>query len=516
MANTKQPDYIFETSWEVCNRVGGIYAVLSTRAASMQAEHPDKVFFFGPDFGAHSDIFFKEDKKLLKPWLSAFDFAASGVSSIRVGRWRVPGEPIAILLKFDALWPRKDEIYAWAWNTFQVQSHAAYGDYDESCLFGYAAGVVMESLGNYIRKSDVRCTICAHANEWQTAFTVFYLQDHCPEIATLFTTHATGIGRSIAGNGKPLYDYFEGYNGDQMAAELNMVSKHSAEKQAAHKADCFTTVSDITARECAQLLDKPVDIVTPNGFEPTFVPKGKDFDAKRKEAREALARVAGEKLGGVVPQNALFVAISGRQEWKNKGIDVFASALDKLAQKIYHSDRTEKEVVAFVMIPYLDRAPERKGKVSIVFVPYYLDGHDPLFGKTYYNLLIGMDVTVFPSYYEPWGYTPLESCAFHVPTITTSLAGFGVWAAQQKDQYGVIVIERNDSNFDRVAEHIADDLLRFDRLNGEDKARARQEAASLAKKADWKHFFKYYRKAYDIALRKRDNRISELQNPRLL
>ena len=532
----KQPDYIFETSWEVCNRVGGIYAVLSTRAASMQAEHPDKVFFFGPDFGEHSDIYFKEDKKLLKSWLSSFDFKQSGLSSIRIGRWQVPGEPIAILLKYDGLWPRKDEIYAWAWDKFQVQSHAAYGDYDESCLFGYAAGTVMESLYKYLTAQAIlqhstptakrsksvavsqqaKPAVCMHANEWQTALSIFYLRDHCPEIATLFTTHATGIGRSIAGNGKPLYDFFEGYHGDQMAAELNMVSKHSVEKQAAHWADCFTTVSDITARECAQLLDKPVDIVTPNGFEPTFVPKGKAFDAKRTEAREALRRVAGEQLGGVVPQNALFVAISGRLEWKNKGIDVFAAALDKLAQKIYHSNQPEKEVVAFIMVPYLDRAPSRKGKVSAVFVPYYLDGHDPLFGKTYYDLLIGMDVTVFPSYYEPWGYTPLESCAFHVPTITTSLAGFGVWAAQQKDQYGVIVINRNDSNFDEVAEHIADDLLRFDRLSGEDKARARQEAAAVAKRADWKHFFQYYRKAYEIALKKRDIRIDEIQNPRLL
>jgi hypothetical protein len=518
-----QPDYIFETSWEVCNRVGGIYAVLSTRAASMQAEHPDKVFFFGPDFGDHSDIFFKEDKTLLKPWVSAFDIENSGVSSIRVGRWKVPGEPIAILLKFDALWPRKDEIYGWAWEKFQVQSHAAYGDYDESCLFGYAAGIAMQSLYKYLLRGKKKgLNFCAHANEWQTAFTIFYLQDHCPQIATLFTTHATGIGRSIAGNGKPLYDYFEAYNGDQMAEELNMVSKHSVEKQAAHHADCFTTVSYITARECKQLLDKSVDIETPNGFEPTYVPKGKAFDIKRAEARDALKSVAGKLLGGVVPENALFVCISGRQEWKNKGIDVFSRAMDKLAQKIYHSPLPNQqpmdkpEVVAFVMIPYLDRAPIRNGNVSVVFVPYYLDGNDPLFGKTYYDLLIGMDVTVFPSYYEPWGYTPLESCAFHVPTITTSLAGFGEWASRQKERYGVIVIDRNDSNFDEVAEHIADDVLRFARLTPEEALRARKEAADVAKKADWKHFFKYYRKAYEIALKKKENRLFEINNPRLL
>ena len=486
----------------MCNRVGGIYAVLSTRAASMQAEHPDKVFFFGPDFGDHSDIYFHEDKRLIKKWQAPTDIP------VRIGRWQVPGEPIAILLKFDALWPQKDAIYAWAWDKFQVQSHAAYGDYDESCLFGYAAGMVMESLYHFLtaKSQQPKAKVCMHANEWQTAFSIFYLRDHCPAIATLFTTHATGIGRSIAGNGKPLYDCFEGFHGDQMAQELNMVSKHSAEKQAAHWADCFTTVSDITARECKQLLDKPVDIVTPNGFEPTFVPKGKAFDKKRAEAREILRRVAGEQLGGTVPQNALLIAISGRLEWKNKGVDVFASALDKLAQKIYHSEQPEREVVAFVMIPYLDRAPSRKGKVSAVFVPYYLNGQDPLFGKTYYDLLIGMDVTVFPSYYEPWGYTPLESCAFHVPTVTTSLAGFGAWARQQKDQYGVVVVERNDSNFNEVAEQISDALLRFDRLDKEDKARAREAAAAIAKQADWKHFFKYYRKAYDIALKNANKR----------
>ncbi len=535
------PDYIFETSWEVCNRVGGIYAVLSTRAASMQAEHPDKVVFFGPDFGAHSDTWFREDKQLFKGWqrpqLSLPCGEGKGEVSIpiRVGRWDVPGQPIAVLLKFNALWPHKDAIYGWAWDKFRVQSHAAYGDYDESCLFGYAAGMVMESLYRWLVTQSVSpkgglsakrsvskavCqqatpAVCMHANEWQTAFSVFYLRDHCPGIATLFTTHATSVGRSIAGNGKPLYDYFEAYNGDQMAQELNMVSKHSAEKQAAHVADCFTTVSYITARECKQLLDKQPDIETPNGFEPTFVPKGKAIERKRHIAREALRRVAGQQLGGVVPENALLVCISGRLERKNKGLDVFREALEKLAQKIYHSDKPEKEVVAFVMVPYLDRAPIRIGKVSVVYVPYYLDGHDPLFGMKYYDLLVGMDITVFPSYYEPWGYTPLESCAFHVPTITTSLAGFGEWASRQKNQFGVVVISRNDSNFCEVAEQIADSLLRFDRLSGEEKALARIEAAALAKKADWKHFFKYYRCAYDIALRKAQSRNSnnpEIQN----
>jgi glycogen synthase len=385
-----------------------------------------------------------------------------------------------------------------------VQSHAAYGDYDESCLLGYAAGAVMENLYQWLSAvSGQQSAVCMHANEWQTAFTIFYLRDKCPKIATLFTTHATGIGRSIAGNGKPLYDYFEHYNGDQMAAELNMVSKHSVEKQAAHWVDCFTTVSEITARECAQLLDKPVDIVTPNGFEPDFVPKGKAFAARRKSAREALRRVAGQQLGGVVPEDAIMLCIAGRQEWKNKGIDVFLSAMDRLAQRLYHAGST-KQYVAFVTIPYLDRPFVRNGNVSIVFVPYYLDGKDPLLGKTYYDVLIGMDMTVFPSYYEPWGYTPLESVAFHVPTITTSLAGFGLWAAEQKmDALAPVqVLTRTDSNYDEVVNGIAESLFCFAQYSIEQVENMRKGAAAIAKKAEWKHFFKYYRKAYDIAIKK--------------
>ncbi len=496
-----QPDYIFETSWEVCNRVGGIYAVLSTRAASMQAEHPDKVFFFGPDFGAHSDIYFREDKSLLKGWKAPAEIP------VRIGRWEVPGKPIAVLLKFDAMWPHKDAIYAWAWSLFKVQSHAAYGDYDESCLFGYAAGMVMESLYGWLNKKDKKAksapNFCMHANEWQTAFTIFYMREHCPEVGTLFTTHATGIGRSIAGNGKPLYDYFEGYHGDQMAEELNMVSKHSVEKQAAYWADCFTTVSEITARECAQLLDKPVDIITPNGFEPDFVPADDAFDAKRAEAREALLSVAGKQLGGVVPPDAMLICIAGRLEMKNKGIDAFLRAMERLGDKMYHRD-VHREVIAFVMIPYLDKPVMRFGRVSVVFVPYYLNGQDPLFQKTYYDLLIGMDATVFPSYYEPWGYTPLESVAFRVPTITTGLAGFGAWADTGVVglEKGVVVIPRTDSNYLYVVDQIAESLMQFMDYTPAQVARARKAAASIAKKAEWSKFFRYYRKAYEIALRK--------------
>ena len=268
---TTHPDWIFETSWEVCNRVGGIYAVLSTRAASMSRHYGDNVVFFGPDVWTKSNPspYFEESQTLLAEWRRT---AAREGLQVRIGRWLVPRQPIAVLINFVPFMDHKNQVYAHMWEQYGVSSMEAYGDYDESSMFGYAVGVAMESLYHHLHLETKK--VCAHFNEWMTTFGLFYVREHLPAVGTLFTTHATGIGRSIAGNDKPLYDFMTCYNGDQMARELNMVSKHSTEKTAAHVADCFTTVSDITGDECTQLLDKRPDIITPNGFESDFVPKG--------------------------------------------------------------------------------------------------------------------------------------------------------------------------------------------------------------------------------------------------
>lgn len=483
-----QLEYIFETSWEVCNRVGGIYTVLSTRAASMQRAYRDKVIFFGPDLGSVSDVYFKESKSLLRGWRP---------SGVRVGRWQVPGRPIVVLVGWEHLLSAKDMIYSLMWERYGVESHAAYGDYDSSCLFAYAVGEIVESLYVYLGKP----VSVMHCNEWQTCFALLYLKSHCPRIGTLFTTHATSVGRSIAGNGKPLYDYFLGYHGDQMAAELNIVSKHSAEKVAAGECDCFTTVSGLTARECAQLLGRCVDIVTPNGFEHAFVPRGKALGVARARARSALLSYIRGR-GIVVKDDVWLVGISGRLEWKNKGIDVFLSAMARLGG-MESWESVEKEVVAFVMVPYLDKEDYRVGNVQVAFIPTYLDGHDGVLDMCYYDLLVGLDVTVFPSYYEPWGYTPLESIAFGVPTITTSLSGFGCWCGEQgivDIDGGVAVISRTDSNEDEVVCSIVAILRYYFGLSSARRLEISKLAVRLADRADWKHFYPYYQEGYALAL----------------
>ncbi|MCR5313435.1 MAG: glycogen/starch synthase [Bacteroidaceae bacterium] len=548
------PSYIFETSWEVCNKVGGIYTVLSTRAKTLQELYKDKILFIGPDFWIEKkNPLFKESKSLLAEWK---EYAVnSDRLSIRVGRWQIPGEPIAILVDFTTFFEQKNDIFAWAWQNFGVDSLHSYGDYDESLMFSWAAGKVVESYYKFfgLKKDD---NVIFQSHEWQTSLAALYVQKFVPEIATIFTTHATTIGRSIAGNGKPLYDYLKAYNGDQMARELNVEAKHSVEKQAAHHVDCFTTVSEITGKECEQLLDKPADVILMNGFEDDFVPKGKEFDKARKQARELLLKVANTLMGTSLTDDTIIVSTGGRYEYKNKGIDLYIDSLNRLR----FDSRLDKNVLAFVMVPAwmkqaradlksaIEKTAKREGegpigdprithelnepwndrvlnqmgwlgmnnspsdKVKVIFVPCYLDGADGIFNKHYYDLLIGNDLTIFPSYYEPWGYTPTESVAFHVPCITTDLAGFGLWTNSLKGSWseiedGVKTVHRSDYNFEDVSEEIKNTIVDFSKMDVKSVAASRKKAAEVAEKALWKHFIKYYYQAYDIAIRNRDARI---------
>jgi glycosyltransferase involved in cell wall biosynthesis len=539
-----KPDYIFESSWEVCNKVGGIYTVLSTRAKTLQDVLGDNLIFIGPDcWGEKKNPYFISDNNVLADWKAQ---AESERLKVKIGRWNIPGKPIAILVDFSDYYCKKDEIYTELWNNYQVDSLHAYGDYDEASMFSYAAGLVVESIYHF-RGLETKKVIY-HGNEWMCGLGLLYIHNKLPKIGTVFTTHATSIGRSIAGNMKPLYDYLWAYNGDQMAEELNMQSKHSIEKQTAWNVDCFTTVSDITAVECKELLDKPVDFVLPNGFEDDFVPKGAKFTSKRKAARKTILRMANCLTGSKFPEDTLIIGTSGRYEFRNKGIDVFIEAMNRLNR----DERLKKNVLAFVEVPawvgepredlrnrinsgevydtpldcpmithwlhnmshdnvldmmkYHDMWNRKDDKVKLIFIPCYLNGDDGIMNLPYYDVIIGKDLSVYPSYYEPWGYTPLESVAFKVPCITTDLAGFGLWANSLKGAYseisdGVKTVHRTDYNYSEVADVIKDTVSEYSSFSETQVKRARAAADKLSKKALWSEFIKYYWQAYDFALK---------------
>ncbi len=547
------PDYIFESSWEVCNKVGGIYTVLSTRAKTLQEALQDKIIFIGPDFWKEQESpYFREDSTLFADWQQ--ETKEQGLK-VRVGRWTVPGEPIAILVDFNPYFEKKNEIYGWLWENYGVDSLHAYGDYDEASMFSYAAALVVESFYHHYLNSKQK--VIYHANEWMCGLGALYINNKLPQIGTIFTTHATSIGRSIAGNMKPLYDYLFAYNGDQMAGELNMQSKHSIEKQTAHYVDCFTTVSDITAKECVELLDKPVDVVLPNGFDNSFVPSSQKFTRKRNQARRKMLDVANALLGEELDDDTLLISTSGRYEFRNKGIDVFVEAMNRLLR-----DRDlKKKVVAFIEVPgwvgeprkdlqerlksgkkyntpldvpqvthwlhnmshdnvlgmmkYYDMHNRKEDNVKVIFLPCYLDGNDGIVDLTYYDVVLGNDLCIYPSYYEPWGYTPLEAVAFKVPCITTDLAGFGLWAntvfGKEGDiTEGVKVIHRTDYNYSEVADNIKDTVAEYSSMTKKQVDICRKNADALSKKALWSEFIKYYYEAYDIALSKAEERKKSL------
>ena len=535
--STFMPDYLFEVSWEICNKVGGIHTVIATKAKSVNACYGDKYIVVGPDLaGENANPEFEEDANLLKQWRMAL--YEEGLR-VRIGRWKIEGSPIAVLADFTSLFSHKDEILAKLWETYKVDSISGQWDYIEPLLFGRAAGMLIKSFVDTFCSSTDK--VAAHFHEWMTASGGLYLREYAPYIATVFTTHATVMGRCIAGNRLPLYDENTRFNPDELSHQLGVVSKHSLEKIAAGHHDMFLTVSDITADECERMLGRRPDAVTPNGFEDDFVWKGAEWKAKREAARKSMIEVAEACLGYKFGSEPLIVGTSGRYEFRNKGLDILLDALKQVEQ----SDRLQREVLVYIMVPaattgpradlqahlkdaacpidtgcyrytthtlesiqwdpiaqtingsVLDRADS---KVKVIFVPTYLNGRDGIFNKSYYEMLAGMDLTVFASYYEPWGYTPLESTAFSVPTVTSTLAGFGAWVEAQGGSKGVEVIRRDDHNDAEAAMDVADTILRYASADEQTVTECRAAALEISQKALWSEMFEMYREAYSAAV----------------
>ena len=544
------PAYMFEVSWEVCNKVGGIHTVISTKALNMGKEYSKNHILIGPDVWRYTEQNpeFITDNRLFRSWRQR---AEQEGLRIKVGRWNVAGKPIVILVDFSTFITQKDKIFAEFWEKYKLDSISGQWDYVESALFGYAAGKVIESFVNF--STSIRQLIIAQFHEWMTGAGLLYLKSAVPQVGCVFTTHATVLGRCVAGNNLPLYGPMKTYVPEELARRFNVISKHSLEKTAAQNADCFTTVSDITAAECSHFLNREVDLVTPNGFENVFTPKDEEWAGKQATGRSKFLEIAQTLLGRTVSDDALIVGISGRYEYKNKGIDVFIDAMGRL-----NSDNDlEKEILAFILVPGGHSGPnqellrhlESKGelaashnvylthdltdetydpvmnrikavklnntkgdKINIFFVPSYLNGDDGVFNMPYYDLLIGMDLTVFPSYYEPWGYTPLESLAFKVPSLTTTLAGFGLWVKEHyhMNHPGIDVITREDKDVKSVTNAISELVGNYASLSSEDVAKARENAKDISRIALWDNLVIYYKQAYDIALHKVNERLKEL------
>ncbi|RLD89738.1 MAG: alpha-glucan family phosphorylase, partial [Bacteroidetes bacterium] len=537
--NNMKPNYIFEISWEICNKVGGIYTVLASKAKVIQEQFNDNYILIGPDVWKETtpNPDFIEEPDLLSDWKAA---AWNEGLKVRTGRWNIAGKPIVILVDFTPLFSKKDDIFTKLWEGFKLDSLHGQWDYIESAMFGYAAGHVVESLSHFRGNSDL--VTVAHFHEWMTATGILYLKTSAPQIGTVFTTHATALGRSIAGNGYPLYENLKNYDTVKMAEKFNVRSKNSLETIAAQQADSFTTVSNITALECKQFYNKKPDEITINGFDEHFIPKGRNFTEKRVQARKKALEIASKLTEKTFADDTFLIINSGRYEFRNKGIDLYIKTLGEINK----NNETDKDIVAFIAVPaghgevnrvfttgekaegtskylthYLWNPQEdptlqeaiRNGlnntandKVTLVFLPAYLDGKDGVANYSYYDFLIGFDLSVFPSYYEPWGYTPMESIAFKVPTITTSFAGFGEWITKhyKVKHEAVTVIHREEGKDELAINDIKTALLHH--LSAGNNADTKKEAEAISKQLQWNKLAKHYFNAWNHAAQRASGR----------
>jgi len=549
-----KPDYIFETSWEICNKVGGIYTVVATKAPGIQKEFEDNYILIGPDVWKETkkNPDFIEDNYIYRSWREHAE--AQGLR-LRIGRWNIESNPIVVLVDFTQYFQIKDKIFASFWESYKLDSISGQWDYVEPALFGYAAAKVIESFYEFNLTSHDR--IIAHFHEWMTGTGVLYLHENVPQVGTVFTTHATALGRAVAGNNLPLYGDFSAYPPDSAARRFDIVSKFSLERAAAQSSDAFTTVSDITAVECTHFLGRPVDEVTPNGFDDSFIPAAAEFENRRVMARHKLMQVSRALFNSELPDDTLLIVNSGRYEFRNKGIDLYIDALAALNK----DPELKRNIIGFITVPANQSGPSESlssrlndpdfnsptegqylthglfdqehdqvinkarnvglfnkpgDKVKLIFVPSYLNGADGIFNFSYYELLIGFDLSVFPSYYEPWGYTPLESLAFHIPTITTSLAGFGLWIRDKQKDYepGAWVIDRTDSNADEVTRKISSIVLAFAGFDKKKVKEAREKAQMLSRIAVWDELVGKYHQSYSLALAKVENRVELFRDKR--
>ncbi len=591
MLETKpKADILIEASWEVCNKVGGIYTVVKSKADIINRSYDDYLLV-GPNNPKSAMV---EARQAVPPeWLkNIFDKLADEGINCFYGKWRTKGEPTVILIDFYKWANRINDTKKWLWESFGVETHTAGWDYHEPMIWAMAVGRLVEMISQAKPESRV----VGHFHEWLAGVALLYLKERKCRVGTVFTTHATMLGRAIAGSGGDLYNMLGHIDPHEEAKRLGVLDKFTTEKACAQNADVFTTVSEITSIEAENLLGKRADVLLLNGLDsdkfPTFEESSILHTRLRDHVRQFLSSYFFPYYRFDLEQSLLFFIV-GRYEFKNKGIDIFIKSLGRLNDRM-KLEGSRKTVIAFVWVPagvsgikpevlenheqleqirtYIENSmPAIKGrliraviedeqlekvkvfneeeildlntfkvkfntkgvpplsthqlydeendavlnefracgllnreedKVKVIFYPVYLDGSDRLLELKYYKALQACHLGVFPSYYEPWGYTPLESAALGVPAITTDLAGFGRFMNHKRgneEQKGIFVISRLNTPDEDAIQELSDIMHSYTMLNSKGRVEQKMVAKKQSELADWKTLANNYIEAHNIA-----------------
>lgn len=597
---------VFEVAWEVANKVGGIYTVLSTKAPFMKKEFHD-FFVVGPYNKRQAAVEF-EDEEPSAEFEAVFnslenDFGIKCYS----GHWLVTDRPKCLLVDPADFKKEVNNIKREFWDIYRIDSLGASEDYNEPIIWAKAAGLLLERLIEDVFAKEFDKSKCVvHCHEWLSAGALLHLRHYKPEIKTVFTTHATVLGRTIAEAGEALYDEIN--NGlarntvvdDGRAYKYGVQAKHLTEKACAHAAHVFTTVSEITAKEAEYLLAKKPDLITPNGLNVERFYLMEELANLHVKYRNVIRRFVLDYFAPyyyINVEDSLFYFISGRYEMRNKGIDLFIDALAELNKKLKRESK-QTIVVAFIWVPAPNRGkniellkhmslyeriedeieeevkkiknrlyyaisrgepPSEKNlldeeflykikkmlfelkheknelppisvldvdendailqriisrgllnreedKVKVIYYPTYLSSADGLIGLEYYHAVIGCHLGVFPSYYEPWGYTPLETIALGLPAVTTDLSGFGryvlknISATEAKD--AIKVIRRENVPYEESLKELTDFMYRIYMMPRRERGEAKIRAKRISYLFSWEKLISNYIDAYDIAFQR--------------
>ncbi len=542
--NLLRPDYLFEISWEVCNKIGGIHTVLMTKAGYLEKQLGMNYILIGPDIQKDQtdNGVFLEDPNLFSQWIIE---ARKQGYHIRTGRWNIIGKPVVLLIDFSQYFTQKDSIFAAMWETYKLDSITGGWDYTEPALFGYAASLVVESFYNFHLCAYDKLVV--HCHEWKTGMGLLQLKKTLPQAGLLFTSHDTVPGRTLAGEGLSIFTSLD-YNIDESINRSGQQAKYSLEKLSILNADCYTSVSSLNSQESIRFYGKEACVVAPNGFSTDILPPSENLAEFKQTCRKRILLFIEHFFGRKPAEDCLIVCHSGRYEYRAKGTDLVIDTVSMLKEnvkqrEIYvlmsipgnhsgpvdhirqrmnqseHSTVCEGDMVTHHLLSYendyiIQKFAEQSicnsadDNVRVIYIPAWLNGNDGVVNIPYYDFLAGCDLGIFPSLYEPWGYTPMESLLYGVPALTTQLAGFGVWMKEHyPENKALIVIDRDGTNDPEVVQKISSIISEFSEYDKEYRSQLTSEAIRISEATYWENFISNYRNSYHLVLEQAGQRI---------
>ncbi|KAG6009962.1 glycogen synthase isoform 1 [Claviceps maximensis] len=590
---------LFEVATEVAHRVGGIYSVIKSKAPVSTAEYGDRYTLIGILHHASAAVEVEE----MEPTNPAITITMQAMKERGIGmlygRWLIEGAPRVLLLDTKTAYGYLDEWKTDLWNIAAIPSPPGDDETNEAIVFGY---LVAWFLGEFVCHEKDKAVI-AHFHEWLSGVALPLTKKRQIDITTIFTTHATLLGRYLCAGSVDFYNNLQNFDVDAEAGKRGIYHRYCIERAATHSCDVFTTVSHITAFESEHLLKRKPDGVLPNGLNVTKFSAVHEFQNLHQVSKEKIHDfVRGHFYGhyDFEPENTLYVFTAGRYEFRNKGVDMFIESLARLNHRLKAAG-SKMTVVAFIIMPAQttsltvealkgqavikslrdtstmieqsigrriferslkwhegDPMPDEKelisgqdrvllrrrlfamkraglppivthnmvndhddpvlnqirrvqlfnhpsDRVKIVFHPEFLNSANPVLPLDYDDFVRGCHMGIFPSYYEPWGYTPAECTVMGVPSITTNLSGFGCYMEElieNSSDYGIYIVDRRTKGVDDSVNQLTSYMYEFCGKSRRQRINQRNRTERLSDLLDWKRMGMEYVKARQLALRR--------------